>query len=436
MTTIKMKSSEAIPTSFVRPKLNPRHHNSIQPLWMRVLEEKYQKLQLKIAQSTATMNGLYSSTIGRTIYDTKLVRASLQRTKDPPQNVKRRNGKFDIKARISATQISSSPGIHTTRIDNGVYRNSASTDNNLNINDGLNSDDDSVNKFDKEMKIKDQSTRVSEILCLRYDKNKPLHRKDISDLLDIRRKQQIPPVSKTNNSGNSSNIQSFTSSRHNSSTQNTVQSCPTNTDDTNVNSCLNNTSRAESAGKSKINRRKMKMFSRMSAEAQTALTETIMENNSEDNTDLDVEDVDQVNIENDDVFGSECVLSYDDIDTINKRDNCNDSEVSMASRDSRSIHTRLPDIPNESEEYLTLCNIQKMDRRVPGIGKFACTTKKETTFEITPPGFDIRYKDAPIREERESETPPPDIRDRAIRKCQDWLSRYTPRTPRPSQTSN
>ena len=431
MTTIKMKSSEAIPTSFVRPKLNPRHHNFIQPLWMRVLEEKYKKLQLKIAQSTATMNGLYSSTIGRTIYDTKLVRASLQRTKDPPQNVKRRNGKFDNKARISATQISSSPGIHTTRIDNSLYRNSESTDNNLNINDG--SDDESVNKFDKEMKNKDQSTRVSEILCLRYDKNKPLHRKDIFDLLDIRKKKQIP-VSKTNNSGNSSNIQSFTSSRHNSSTQNTVQSCPANIDGTNVSDHPNNTSRAESVGKSKINRRKMKMFSRMSAEAQTALTETIMENNSEDNTDLDVEDVEQVNIENDDVFGSECVLSYDDIDTINKRDNCNDSEVSMTSRDSRSIHTRLPDIPNESEEYLTLCNIRKIDCRVPGVGKFPCTTKTETTFEITPPGFDIRYKDAPIREERESETPPPDIRDRAIRKCQDWLSRYTHRTP--SQTSN
>jgi hypothetical protein len=49
--------------------------------------------------------------------------------------------------------------------------------------------------------------------------------------------------------------------------------------DTNVSDHPNNTSRAESVGKSKINRRKMKMFSRMSAEAQTALTETIMENN-------------------------------------------------------------------------------------------------------------------------------------------------------------
>ena len=175
----------------------------------------------------------------------------------------------------------------------------------------------------------------------------------------------------------------------------------------------------------------MKMFSRMSAEAQTALTETILENESERNIESEDEDND-VN-EN---LGTECMLSIEDGNEVSGRNDVNDSEVSMPSRDSRSIHTKLPDIQNEGQEYLTLRSIKPADGRVPGIGKFPFPSKREPTFEITPPGFDIRYKDAPIREERESETPPPDIRDRAIRKCQDWLTRYTPRTPRPSQTTN
>lgn len=445
MTTLTMRSSEAVPASFVRPKLNQRHYNQAQPLWMRVLEEKYQKLQLKIAQSTATMNGLYSSAIGKTIYDTKLIRASLQKTKEPTaqnaQNVKRRNANFDIKTKITATRISSNPGV-LKNSDNGVYRKNVFTNSDIkkDINDRYSSDDESVNKFDKDSKINDTgSTKVSEILCLRCDKNQS-NKKEFSELISTKIKNKLS-ISQT--LGKESNMQNadYASSRHSLSTQKTVQSCPANvTEQSTSVPKPRSKSRVESAGKSKINRRKMKMFSRMSAEAQTALTETIMEHISDENTDSEMEDCDngnkkQVQIQ-DNGLSTGCVLSFEDINDINKRNNCSDSEVSFVSRDSRSAHTKLPVIPNENQEFLTLRHIQQVNCKVPGLRKLPFATKREPTFEITPPGFDIRYKDAPIREERESETPPPDIRDRAIRKCQDWLSRYTPRTQRASQTSN
>lgn len=410
-----MRSSEAIPQSFVRPKLNQRQHMQIQPLWMRVLEEKYQKLQLKIAQSTATMNGLYNSTIGRSIYDTKLVRSSLQRTKE-----QRRSGKYELKStRISATQIYT--GGETKHKTSNIYSE---------FNERSNSDDEYVNTFDKGTKINDSGVRVSEILCLRYDKNQPF-RKDLSKILKPQEKSHnyMGNYSNVDNSSNnvknadmpSSSIKTaeYSPSRRSLSTLKTSKSCPVNLMD----NCVQTKFRAESAGRTKINRRKMKMFSRMSAEAQTALTETIMENESEGN--LDSEDEANTTIE-DNIFQTDGVLSIED------RTDCNDSEISMPSRDSRSIHTKLPEIPTENPDILSLRHIKSTDVKV---GKYPFPSKRETTFEITPPGFDIRYRDAPIREERESETPPPDIRDRAIRKCEDWLTRYTPRTPRPSQTS-
>lgn len=432
-----MRSSEAIPQSFVRPKLNQRPCVQVQPLWMRVLEEKYQKLQLKIAQSTATMNGLYNAPIGRSVYDNKIVRASIPRTKERP-SFRKRPPKYEIKStRISATHISTNSELQKTTSE---------------INDRLLGDDKSVGRSDKS--INDPNVRVSEILYLRYDKHKP-HKKDLAEILkshgrkvnsNSNGKESSNNMKKSelrterNNNGNYSDAVSkvnsssqltgdYTSSRHSLATQQTTVSCPVNITDFSGN--VQSKSRAESAGQKRINRRKMKMFSRMSAEAQTALTETILENESERNIESEDED-DNLN-EN---LGTDCGLSLADVKDVTGRDDVNDSEVSMPSRDSRSIHTKLPDIPNEGQEYLTLRSLQPTDGKVPGIGKFPFPSKKEATFEITPPGFDIRYKDAPIREERESETPPPDIRDRAIRKCQDWLTRYTPRTPRPSQTAN
>ena len=145
MLPLTIRSSEAIPQSFVRPKLNQQPCTQVQPLWMRVLEEKYQKLQLRIAQSTATMNGLYNATIGRSVYDNKIVRASIPRTKEPT-SFRRRPPKYEIKStRISATQLSTNQEIPKT---------------NSEISDRLVSDDTSVSRSDKVPSINDPNVRV------------------------------------------------------------------------------------------------------------------------------------------------------------------------------------------------------------------------------------------------------------------------------------
>ncbi|OWF46040.1 uncharacterized protein LOC110456256 [Mizuhopecten yessoensis] len=106
-----------------------------------------------------------------------------------------------------------------------------------------------------------------------------------------------------------------------------------------------------------------------------------------------------------------------------------DSDISVGNRKHAftvlANRTKLPNIADG--KYVTLQHLKTLQYTLPGIGRYSVAPKRETTFEITPPGFDIRYKDMMVLEERESETPPPDIRNRAVQKCQEWLARHTPR---------
>lgn len=69
------------------------------------------------------------------------------------------------------------------------------------------------------------------------------------------------------------------------------------------------------------------------------------------------------------------------------------------------------------------CTNKFQSFRIPDIGKYDIA-QNDPTFEITPPGFDSRYNDVQIVELRDSETPPPDIRQKAIEKCSEWLTKY------------
>ena len=51
---------------------------------------------------------------------------------------------------------------------------------------------------------------------------------------------------------------------------------------------------------------------------------------------------------------------------------------------------------------------------------------KEKSFQITPPGWDVRYKDLGGRKTLETvDDTPDDVKEKAIEKCSDWLTRYT-----------
>ncbi|XP_059177133.1 uncharacterized protein LOC131956624 [Physella acuta] len=63
--------------------------------------------------------------------------------------------------------------------------------------------------------------------------------------------------------------------------------------------------------------------------------------------------------------------------------------------------------------------------RLPDIGR--PLTFRENTFEITPVDFDIRFHQIITCQTGRGETPPPDVQQQAIEKCQQWLVRHTPR---------
>ena len=92
-----------------------------------------------------------------------------------------------------------------------------------------------------------------------------------------------------------------------------------------------------------------------------------------------------------------------------------------AANEGEKKDSRLPEISSGSARDRHTGRSQSFI--LPGIGKFNIDSE-EPVFEITPLGYDIRYNDVEPHEERESETPPPDIRQRAIDKCSEWLTKY------------
>lgn len=258
-------------------------------------------------------------------------------------------------------------------------------------------------------------------------------------------------------------------SRRSTVTQKTSKSCPPTmeldlTTSKHVNHKAVPTLRAKSAYSSKPQTfRSSKLFSRMSQEAQHAMTETIQEHEGlrmPNNNFKTQQWIDENFAHQNDVIRSRVqenvyvkqpppsgdrgpghrVADEDvyetnyNIEDVLPNDSCTDSEMSVNSRrrpiTSDSTNMRLPSIPSDSTaDYCTLGQLKHFNLRLPGIGRYEIATLREKTFEITPPGYDIRYNDVVVFEEgeRENELPSEDIRERAVQKCQDWLARYSPR---------
>jgi hypothetical protein len=258
-------------------------------------------------------------------------------------------------------------------------------------------------------------------------------------------------------------------SRRSTVTQKTSKSCPPAMEldlstPKHVNHKAVPTLRAKSAYSSKPQTfRSSKLFSRMSQEAQHAMTETIQERGGlgmPNNNFKTQQWIDENFAHQNDAIRSRLqenvhakqyhppedkksgyrVADEDvyemnfNIEDVLPDDSCTDSEMSVNSRKrpitSDSTKTRLPSIPSDSTaDYCTLGQLKHFNLRLPGIGRYEIATLREKTFEITPPGYDIRYNDVVVFEEgeRENELPSEDIRERAVQKCQDWLARYSPR---------
>ncbi|GFR74236.1 hypothetical protein ElyMa_003886400 [Elysia marginata] len=94
----------------------------------------------------------------------------------------------------------------------------------------------------------------------------------------------------------------------------------------------------------------------------------------------------------------------------------------------RASSRRLPHLSDLAAPVQT-SSLPNPHARLPGIGSkpHLPLSYRETTFEITPPDFDIRFHHIISCQTEGRETPPPDIRQQSIDKCQQWLIRHNPR---------
>lgn len=494
-----------------------KRNQVVYPQWMRTLEEKYKRLHMKIRKSTSSMTYMYNSSLARNITDQKSARAGVINSKSevPIKSVSNsyQAAPFQhpsagvqkctpcssaTKIRIAATEISDGTEIVRDGFDKAVMPktcscssekewDSKSLDSNGNINNTC------VHECDcnSEKDIEEPSHNVLE---QSEDNTNRIHHEK-ARLKPKCKKVNIAPVEQVENqtsieivdcdvliSGETASPfitkigpQKFAPrtktcvSRRSTVTQKTSKSCPPAMElDVSTSGLVNHkavpTLRAKSAYTCKPKTfRSSKVFSRMSQEAQHAMTETIKDREGARTPNNDVKTqqwIDENFSHPADVSTSRAqeytsvrhyippttererkyCLDEDvyetnfNIDDFLPEDSCTDSDASVTTRrrpiTAGTNKTRLPSIPSDSTgEYCTLGELKHLNLRLPGIGRYEIATLREKTFEITPPGYDIRYNDIAVFEEgeRENELPSEDIRERAVQKCQDWLARHSPR---------
>ncbi|XP_067649981.1 uncharacterized protein [Haliotis asinina] len=190
-------------------------------------------------------------------------------------------------------------------------------------------------------------------------------------------------------------------------------------------------------------RKNLKVFSRMSLEAQHAINETLNEMGAENsslkpvapcetmNKGQTLTDTDQSDV----AIGMLSTCEVEDGSLDSARSCASSSTVTelMDSRNRRGLggdKCLLPQISQRSNMLPKSSSVETLDNaeamRIPGVGKYNLV-KRERTFQITFGDFDIRYRDIISCDRRGSETPPAEIREKAIAKCTQWLEKYTPR---------
>ncbi|KAK3108910.1 hypothetical protein FSP39_018458 [Pinctada imbricata] len=509
---------------------------------MRTLEEKYQRLHMKITRSTSSMKQMYNSAIGRAVIDQRLARSHVLKTirdhtvKDTIQSANNRiskplnevleknteeeteigliqeknieldeeenpvEGKVspevqdeEIRSNIesekrhddldcnSDVDVCSEREVHS---ENGVIDSNNNygsgterLDDKLSItktgmNDiktcsrqGLNitSDNNMNTRFSQKAGLKSNKKNVNIIENIEQLKNNRNKRSKEETKANVISSDQSRPfiTQLARHMNHSETARAKTSnSKRSTVTQKTSKSCPVNMEQIHAHPKHSGaksvpTLRARTAG----NRTKhpVKLFSRMSQEAQHALSETMKERSIPKTPEPEIIGIDRQKTKivwenerpsieeklkplkssskkskgaplDEDVYDS-C-----EVEDIIQDDAYSDTDVSIPSSRRRPIstktnRTRLPFIPSESpSEYYTLGQLKHLNYRLPGIGRYNIATLREKTFEITPPGYDIRYNDIAVFEEGEMlELPSTDIREKAVQKCTEWLSRYTPR---------
>lgn len=436
------------------------------PTWMRTLEEKYQKLHKKITENSVGY-GRFNSCVGRTVHDARLSQALLRykdlaaqrnslksksatklceinnynETGNIPKEIEKQT---DLNQYLDSDLAIGSNNEETENCEKHENYRAPSPENDENMR--LNLDEAELVQNDTSVEENDENN--PEVQSTSSDKNRTIEELRTADVSDTnvisvdKTKTEIISDSDILNANKYCRKNLKTSVSRTSKV--TSKSCPTNSQARNLEKYQQ---RRLLLSRSKSANRQARMFTPMSQEAKHAITETIheMQHSSRDrNKNGEVNfvptggrkcvktwivpkrtqssvDVSKV-LEN----ASQCLetlksdgVNFNGNDSENENESCHSSGSFPA--DAQKMNSLLPDIQQGSARDRN--PTRNSSYRLPGIGKYDIA-HDDPTFEITPPGFDIRYKDIEIKEERESETPPPDIRKRAIDKCSEWLTKY------------
>lgn len=431
------------------------------PQWMRTLEEKYQKLHKKIAENTGVGYGRFNSCVGRSVYDARLSQALL-RYKDQAIHKATIRSKLTPNDTVTNNQTRGTDLCGEDKIEPGQNQY---LDNEIDLQNGNNVKNCEKTELEKtesptcglvlqstsNEKLEDENSDL-ELIDFNDSGSVGYNKNDINarngklhvDKHVFRKKDDVNKVQEVNN--NHQYNRKYLKTSVSRTSKITSKSCPAKIQHKtleNVNQKRLLNSRSKSAN------RNDKMFTPMSEEAKHAITETIHEMNLSTTDKVKRPDTVQFipsrgrkcvkswgiqkksrsffdihKVEDD---ASQCLEDFhsDGVNLRERQSEDDDDKVSCQSSagsivDQRST-SRLPDIQTGSARDRG--SVRNSSYRLPGIGKYDIA-QDDPVFEITPPGFDSRYNDVLVVEERESETPPPDIRQRAIDKCAEWLNKY------------
>ncbi|XP_064614119.1 uncharacterized protein LOC135477845 [Liolophura sinensis] len=105
----------------------------------------------------------------------------------------------------------------------------------------------------------------------------------------------------------------------------------------------------------------------------------------------------------------------------------NMSVTSVAQEDGNELSKRLPALSSSGVSGAKSLNYLQV-RQHNGLSadsrhKMLRNISREKTFQITPPDYDVRFREILTCEIPESETPPADIKAQAVAKCSEWLNK-------------
>lgn len=103
------------------------------------------------------------------------------------------------------------------------------------------------------------------------------------------------------------------------------------------------------------------------------------------------------------------------------------SVTSGCLEDGNELSTRLPALASGRGSGVKSLNYLQVRQHnglsADSVRKTPRNISREGTFQITPPDYDVRFREILTCEIPESETPPPDIKAQAVAKCSEWLNK-------------